>query len=228
MRGIGSEPGLEQGSSRAERRKVVTSVGEIGQDVLYSLVHVPFLEESMRTLLLLPITAAVVVTVGCVSQGREPAAVSQPKRDLTLPAQVTEVAVASPVELQQVRTPHRALRPSLRVTRSATARHPKPEAPKVMTAVLASSPTVLPVPQPVSAPASTEAEPANDRELLPGKTVTVIPASSGPSSAPEPAAGEFPTRRGWGMGGGSGMGGGGCRGRGPGIGIAGAPSPAFR
>jgi hypothetical protein len=185
----------------------------------------------MRTILLLPLTAVVAVA-GCSSERREPAPRSDLQRDLTLATRGQEVAVASPVELGQIRPLGRSSLSIQRVTRSSPARHRKPHAPKVMTAVLATSPApVLAVPQPVTEPASAAPGPANDRELLPGKTVTVIPASSGPSMAPD-ASGEVPAR--WRRGGGSGMGGGGsgmgggCRGRGPGIGIAGAPSPAFR
>jgi hypothetical protein len=183
----------------------------------------------MRTALLLPLTAVMAVAAGCASQGREQAARSVLQRDLTLASRAQEVAIASPIELRQVRPVGRTTI-SQRMARPVSARTHKSSAPKIRTAVLALAPApVLAVPQPVTEPAGSTSEPANDRELLPGKTVTVIPASSGPSSAPEPAAGEFPTiRRGWGMGGGSGMGGGGCRGRRPGIGITGAPNPAFR
>jgi len=75
-----------------------------------------------------------------------------------------------------------------------------------------------PVAQPVSAP-------ANDRELLPGNTITVIPASSGPSPNPD-ATDDFADTRDRTMV----RGGGTCRGRGrgPGIGIATAPRPDFR
>jgi hypothetical protein len=186
----------------------------------------------MRTIYLLPFTAMVALAGGCASEGRETAAVSVPERDLTLAAQAPQVEVASPIELQQLR-PLGRTSISQRMTRPVSARRHKPSAPKIMTAVLAATPApVLAVPQPVTAPASTTPEPANDRELLPGTTVTVIPASSGPSTAPE-GTDEFPRVRGgggsgMGGGGGSGMGGGGCRGRGPGIGIARAPSPAFR
>ncbi|MDQ3223879.1 MAG: hypothetical protein M3Q75_10485 [Gemmatimonadota bacterium] len=68
--------------------------------------------------------------------------------------------------------------------------------------------------------------PANDRELLPGKTVTLIPASTGSSAGPDETE-ALPEGRGRPM---VVRGGGRCRGggRGPGIGIAGAPRPDFR
>jgi hypothetical protein len=87
---------------------------------------------------------------------------------------------------------------------------------------------VLPVDQTVHLVKATSpaAQPVGDRELPPGKTVTVIPTSSGPSVAAEPGD-EFPSIRTGTLGG---HGGGRCppRGRGPGIGIAGAPRPDFR
>jgi hypothetical protein len=186
----------------------------------------------MRTMLLVPLTALVAV-VGCSpeTKGQESRAALQ--RDLTLAAPDQDVAFASPVELGRLRPLHQTSLPAARVTRSAPARRHKPHAPKVMTAVLsATAAPTLAVPRPVTEPAQAAPEAIDDRELLPGKTVTVIPASSGPSTTPE-APGDLPAIRGTGgsgMGGGegSGMGGGGCRGRGPGIGIAGAPSPAFR
>jgi hypothetical protein len=170
----------------------------------------------MRTVFLLPLTAVVVVVAGCGTEGRESAALSPPQRDLTLAAQAPEVEIASPIELQQLRTQYRAVRRSPRIVQTA---------PKVIFASVATPAPVLAAPTPVAQPATTASEPANDRELLPGKTVTVIPASSGPSAGSD-GTDEVPAIKGRPMVRG---GGGTCRGRGRGPGgIAGVPRPDFR
>jgi hypothetical protein len=177
----------------------------------------------MRTVVLLPFAAVAAVLTGCGSQGRESAARSVPQRDLTLGAQTRELDIASPVELQALRTQYQTVRPSRTLRRSSAQRSSPVVA---QPAPAAAVPTVVLVSHPVAEPASTPSEPANDRELLPGKTVTLIPASSGPSTTPE-WTDEGPPARGRTMV----VGGGGrCpgRGRGPGIGIATAPRPDFR
>jgi hypothetical protein len=166
----------------------------------------------MRTSFLFPLTALVAVVAGCGSNAREQAARSIPERDLTLVPQAPAVDIASPVEIQRVRIQHR------------TARRSVPLEPKVRLAAVWAP--VLAAPQPVAQPASTTPTPVSDRELLPGKTVTVIPASSGPSTGSDKAD-EAPPERGRTVV----MGGGGTcrgRGRGPGIGMAPAPRPDFR
>ena len=169
----------------------------------------------MRTIFLFPLTALVAVAAGCGSVGREQATGSVPQRDLTLVTQTAGVEVASPVETHQLRVQHRTVRPVF---------SSRPLEPKVSLASVTVPAPVLAVPEPVAQPASTAATPANDRELLPGKTATVIPASSGPSAGSD-GTDELPATRGRTM---VGHGGRGCRGRGPGIGIAGAPRPDFR
>jgi hypothetical protein len=163
----------------------------------------------MRTIVLFPLTALVAVAAGCGSAGREQATRSVPRRDLTLVQQTPAVEIASPVETQQLRVQHRTVRHSQLAVRLATATLPAP---------------VLAIPQPVAQPVSTPATPANDRELLPGKTITVIPASSTPSTGSD-GTDELPATRGRTM---VAHGGGGCRGRGPGIGMAPGPRPDFR
>jgi DNA polymerase-3 subunit gamma/tau len=138
------------------------------------------------------------------------------ERDLTLQAPATAVVeVASAVELSR---PVVEPRPTTRPRRSS---RPAP------------APAPTPDPVPVAAPeaeaaAPMVAEPAPvedvvagaGRELAPGKTVTIIPASSGPSSAPvEPAWGPAEGARGIMVGGHGDR----CRPRGGvrGIGIAG-------
>lgn len=156
----------------------------------------------MRSTYLLQLTALAAVAAGCRSEVSEELSGSAPERDLTLITQATDVKIASVVETQQPRIERR--RPRL----SQPARAPVPESgpiePQVHLAAVA-----------VPAPA-----PASDRELLPGKTVTLIPASSGPSAGPDDSA-ELPAVH-------RPHGGGRCRGRGPGTGIAGSPRPDFR
>jgi hypothetical protein len=178
----------------------------------------------MRTIVLLPLTALVAVAAGCGSGAREPAARALPQRDLTLVTQTAQVEVASPVELQQLRTHRRTVRPSQPAARPALVRRSGPLQPRVVLATLAAP--VVAAAEPVAQPASPASNSINDRELLPGKTVTVIPASSGPSIDPD-RTDELPAAQGRTM---VARGGGTCRGRGrgPGIGIAGAPRPDFR
>jgi hypothetical protein len=181
----------------------------------------------MRTIVLFPLTALVAVAAGCGSAGREQATRSVPQRDLTLVRQTPAVEIASPVETHQLRVQHRTVRPAF----GSRALEPKVSLASVtvpLAALGAGSAPVLAVPEPVAQPASAAATPANDRELLPGKTVTVIPASNTPSTGSD-GPDELPAARGRTMVA-HGGGGGGCRGRGrgPGIGIANAPRPDFR
>ena len=165
----------------------------------------------MRTIVLFSLTALVAVAAGCGSVGREQATRSVPQRDLTLARQTPAVEIASPVETQQLRVQHRTVRHSQLAVRLAAVTLPAP---------------VLAIPEPVAQPVSTPATPTNDRELLPGKTITVIPASSTPSTGSD-GTDELPATRGRTK---VAHGGGGCRGRGrgPGIGMAPAPRPDFR
>jgi hypothetical protein len=179
----------------------------------------------MRTIVLLPLSALLSVIVGCGPEGGEQAARSYRQRDLTLVTQTDEVKIASPVETQLVRI-QRTARPSRRAARPAAASLASAIEPKIRLASVTAPAPVLAAPQPAAQPASTASTPANDRELLPGKTVTLIPASSGPATEPdgtdEPSATQGRTM--------VARGGGTCRGRGrrPGIGISGAPRPDFR
>ena len=167
----------------------------------------------MRITVLFPLTALVAVAAGCGSDIKESAARSVPQRDLTLIPQTAEVEFASPVEMQQVRT-------------SRTVHH-SGWATRLQLAAFSTPAPAPAVPQPVAQPATVPATPANDRELLPGKTVTVIPVSSGPSNGTDKTD-EPPADRGRTMiapgGGGTCRG----RGRGPGIGMAPVPRPDFR
>jgi hypothetical protein len=165
----------------------------------------------MRTILLFSLTALVSVGAGCGSAGREQATRSVPQRDLTLVQQTPAVEVASPVETHQLRVQHRTVRHSQLAVRLAAVTLPAP---------------VLAIPEPVARPVSTPATPTNNRELLPGKTMMVIPATSSPSTGSD-GTDELPATRGRTL---AAHGGGGCRGRGrgPGIGMAPGPRPDFR
>jgi len=160
----------------------------------------------MRSIYLLPLTALVAIAAGCGPEVKESGSV--PPRDLTLVTQTPAVKIASAEETQQPRVHRRAPRPSKPTVRPVRAPRPIPVEPKVQLAVLT-----------VTAPG-----PANDRELLPGTTVTLIPASTGPSAGPDDTA-ELPAVHGRTM---VARGGGKCRGGGRGPGIARAPRPDFR
>jgi hypothetical protein len=177
----------------------------------------------MRTLVLLPFAAVAAVLAGCGPQGREHAARSVPQRDLTLAAQAHQVEIASPVELGSLRTQSRTVRPS-RTPRPRSAQRSSAVEAKPALAAVVTAPVVVLASAPVAEAATTAPEAANDRELLPGRTVTLIPASSGPSTTPE-WTDEGPTAKGRAHG----VGGKGkrpSRGRGPGI--ATGPRPDFR
>ena len=165
----------------------------------------------MRNMVLLPLAALVAIAAGCGSKVREQAAGSVPQRDLTLVSPTPQVEVASPLETRQLRTQPRSAHHSQLAARLASVPTPA---------------SVLAVAQPAVQPAAPET-PLNDRELLPGKTVTVIPVSSGPSTGTDKTD-ELPAERGRAMrvhgGGGTCRGGG----RGPDIGMAPAPRPGFR
>jgi hypothetical protein len=164
----------------------------------------------MRIGFLLPLAVGVTVAAGCGSKPREQAALSVPQRDLTLQTQAAGVDVASPVELERP-TQTRAVRSTRRVPRLP---RPTPIPPKPVIE------TVVP-----AIPISTAAEPANDRELTPGVTVTLIPAGNGPSTAVD-ETGEYPKARPHPI---VVRGGDICppRGLGPGIGITVFPRPRF-
>lgn len=171
----------------------------------------------MRTVFLLPLALAAAAVAGCgtASEGREQAALRTPRRDLTLrPADAVETEVASPVELGSTPVQRPTTHRLQRSRRPAPARRPQ--------AIEAGGAPATPAPAPAPAAtvpaflaASTAPQPADPHELAPGQSVTVIPASSGPSTAPEATpdwTDERPSgaRPGIAVGGG-GSGGGGCR-----------------
>jgi hypothetical protein len=174
----------------------------------------------MRPIFLLPLWALVSLTAGCGSDIKEQASGSVPQRDLTLLNQTPEVKITSPLEMQRPQVQDRTFRSS----RLARAPRSRPAEHKVGPADLWTPSLVPAASQPVVQPVSTAATPANTRELLPGKTVTLIPASSGPSAGPD-RTDDIPTVRGRTL---VTHGGGRCGGRGRGPGIAAAPRPDFR
>jgi hypothetical protein len=141
----------------------------------------------MRTAFLIPLAFTAFVTAGCGGEAlktsdREQTAsrtTAPPERDLTLSVpRIGETEVASAIELalpKPVPAPTRSHRP-----------RPKPAPAPAPTA----EPEHLSAAEPVSAPSVSEAlaEPAplddagwGGRELAPGRTVTMIPVSTGPS-----------------------------------------------
>jgi hypothetical protein len=193
------------------------------------MIAVRLVGGSMRTASLFPLACVAVLVAACgsgvpgVPEGDETAArIAEPRqRDLTL--QVPELPateVASAVELARPHAPLRTPRP-----------RPRPR-PKSRPAVeVEGGPAVVPTALPVApaAPILTEAladpapmdEPGSGgRELAPGKTVTLIPVSSGPTVEADEDDSWLPSERPRGiiMGGGDR-----CRRRGgvSGIGIAG-------
>jgi hypothetical protein len=147
----------------------------------------------MRAVLLLPLAFVAVVLAGCAAESpsnQETASAGTdetvlPERDLTLQSAATPVVeVASPVELS---------RPAPKAPRHISSRRAAKPAPALAPVRDAEPAVEAPVPAPsvAVAEAGAEAAPVEDvavgagRELAPGTTVTVIPASSGPSYAPE-------------------------------------------
>jgi len=165
----------------------------------------------MRSAFLFPLSLSLVV-VGCGSQVKEHAARSDLERDLTLVGQAPQTAIATPIELGRIRTPTGS-------GSTVSSRHRIRHRAATRSAVSALKP-VQAAAAPV--PAVVNTTPADPRELPPGKTVSVIPASSGISDA-EGADGFPAPRPGTG---GSGMGGGERAGGGSGMG-GDCPRPDF-
>ena len=174
----------------------------------------------MRSAFLLPLSVALAVAAGCASPVKETAAArSDLKRDLTLVSSTGETAVATPIELGRIRQPagnQINVSSRHRVVRHRTT--PRPTASPKPVHVAASAPAPAPAPAVVQP----EPMPADPHELPPGRTVTIIPVSSGPSTA---APNDGFGRPGYGTGG-SGMGGGERAGGGSGMG-GDCPRPDF-
>jgi hypothetical protein len=169
----------------------------------------------MRSAFLFSLSLSLVVVAGCGSPVKEHVARSDLERDLTLVSQAPQTAVATPIELGRIRTPtdSRSSVSSRHRVRHRAAQRSLVSAPEPVQ-VVAGAPRFRAV-------EPTNTTPADPRELAPGKTVSIIPASSGISDAD--GADGFSTpgygTGGSGMGGGgSGMGGGGRAGGGSGMG----------
>jgi hypothetical protein len=142
----------------------------------------------MRTLLLFPLALAAAAAGACgtASDGTEQAAFRAPRRDLTLSqAETPELEVASPVELARApvqrptaHRPQRARRPAPVPRPVATRPGDAPVAPAPVPAPTHAAPALL--------AAGTVSEAPDPHALAPGRTVTLIPVSNGPSSN-EPA-----------------------------------------
>ena len=175
----------------------------------------------MRSAFLFPLSLSLVVAAGCSSPVKEQAAArSDLKRDLTLVNSTRETAIATPIELGRIRQPagnHNNVAVRHRVVRHRAAAR--------STAVSSPQPVHVVASTPAPAPAVAQPQPMapDPHELAPGKTVTIIPVSSGPSTA-DPMDG-FGSRPGYGTGG-SGMGGGERAGGGSGMG-GDCPRPDF-
>ena len=180
----------------------------------------------MRAASIFPLAFTAAVLAGCTAeshQGSNQETASLPQRDLTLQAAATPaVEVASPVELSRP-TPEPARRPRV---------SPKPAPAPVPEPLREYSPVAqaaVPVTSVAVAEILVEPAPVEDvavgvgRELAPGKTVTVIPAASGPSSPEDPSWAASGPGRSMIIEGGGGGRGGRCRPRdgARGIGIAG-------
>jgi hypothetical protein len=172
----------------------------------------------MRILLLLPLALAAAAG-GCrtASKGTEQATFRVPERDLTLrDSGAPNVQVASPVELAVTPTQSAAVHRPRSARRLQPVPHPS-----------APAPALVPIPaNPVPLATIAAPEAPDPHALAPGQSVTIIPASSGPSTDGDwtdqrPSG---PTR---GITIGSGGHGGGCHPRGGGMGPS-ARGGAFR
>src|SRR6188508_2220942 len=164
----------------------------------------------MRALSLIPFAIAVVVA-GCGSEPAEGGRASGvPQRDLTLQqAPAPEMAVASALEAPRPRPERPMIHRPRRSPDQALAPARDPGSPEA-------APNAEPVAVPTAAPAPAQAaappivdEALDPHALAPGKTVTIVPVSSGPSTGSGHDADEMPSRAGRAiimMGGGHGAG----------------------
>jgi translation initiation factor IF-2 len=181
----------------------------------------------MRIVTLLPLALAALAAGGCrtASEGTEQAALGVPQRDLTLQqTPAPEVEIASPVELARAPTERSTTQRPRRTHRPAPAPHPEANAPEDAPATL--SPTPAPAQPAATALAASAPEAADPHALAPGQSVTIIPASSGPTT-PEDWTDERPSGRERGVEAGGGGHGGRCKPRGTGMPGRGLPA-AFR
>jgi hypothetical protein len=176
----------------------------------------------MRIVTLLPLALAALAAGGCrtASEGTEQASLGVPQRDLTLQqTPAPEVEIASPVELARSPTERPTTQRPRRAHRPAPAPHPEASAPGDAPATLSPTPAA-------TALAASAPEAADPHALAPGQSVTIIPASSGPTT-PEDWTDQRPPGRERGVEVGGGGHGGRCKPRGTGMPGRGLPA-AFR
>jgi hypothetical protein len=149
----------------------------------------------MRTVFLIPLAFTTAVMTGCGAEvssvsGREGTTsrgVAQPERNLTLQMpQVSAGEVVSAVELSRPEPAPAPARTHRIRPKPKPAPSPKAEAEREPAARRPAEVLTPPAVALTEASASAEPAPAEDaaaagRELAPGKTVTIIPVSSGPS-----------------------------------------------
>jgi hypothetical protein len=146
----------------------------------------------------------------CATEETKPTASSVPKRDLTLSGQSAQVEVASPIELR--RGIHQTATHELRRMRQPAPQYEPTIIPAILHTTTATATAALPT-EPAAEPSTDVSQPADPHELLPGKTITIIPVSNAPSI--EGSRGDQPRTSTGHMGGRIGGGhGGGCRGHG--------------
>jgi hypothetical protein len=179
----------------------------------------------MRTIYLLPLTGLLGAVIACGPTGVEQVTRSVPKRDLTLVTPPRAVEIASRVETGMIQTENRTHRRSGIGARLPKSRQPI-SAPKPKLTDQWVPRLVIASPRPPVQEAPSAATPVtNDRELPPGKTVTLIPASSGPTTdtgGADEGAGTSGRARAGGHRGGR------CGGRGRGPAATPSPRPDFR
>jgi hypothetical protein len=172
----------------------------------------------MRALSLIPFAVAVAVA-GCGSESAEGGRASGvPQRDLTLQqAPAPDMAVASALEAPRPRPERPMIHRPRRSPDQALAPARDPGSPEAApNAEPVAVPTVAPAPAQAAAPPIVD-EAVDPHALAPGKAVTIVPVSSGPSTGSGHAADEMPSRAGRAiimMGGGHGDT---CRGHGAGA-----------
>ena len=128
----------------------------------------------MRTTVLFLLTVTGALAMGCGSEQRAQTTGSVQERDITLRPPPPAVEIVTAVErLQPARHPAPPrVRPAGRPQRQL---RPPPADSQAVASV---------VPPAITAGAVAAEEPLSERELPPGKTITLIPASSGPSTGP--------------------------------------------
>jgi hypothetical protein len=181
----------------------------------------------MRIVMLLPLALAAVAAGGCRtgSEGTEQAALGVPQRDLTLQRSAApDVEIASPVELARAPSERPTTQRPRRAHRPAPARDAEANLPEVAPATL--RPTPAPAQPTPTALAAGAPEAADPHALAPGQSVTIIPASSGPTT-PADWTDQPPSGRERGVEVGGGGHGGRCKPRGTGMPGRGLPA-AFR